>query len=168
MAGFTTDFSEVNDFGGVADGTYEAVVKKAEEGVNKNGKSRINFDLVIRRDVDQKFGGAHIFDEMYPSKETGKYNKGILMTFAKAAGMEDGKSYDDFEDFLNDFVGRPVKVSVANETEEYNGKTYDRLRIRKRAMTSFPTVDLAMNGVTSVNAFAGAKEIELNNDDLPF
>lgn len=165
--GFELDYSGISEGGSLSSGTYEVVIKRAEEGTNPNGKSRINFDMIIRRDVDQKFAGAHIFDSFWPSKADGKYNKNMLMQTAKAAGLENGKQYSDFGDFLEDFTNKPMQVRITVGTREYEGKTYDDIRVRNRNMTNFPTVDLAMNGLMQ-DVLQGGQEVDITEDDLPF
>lgn len=164
---FKLDFSEVNDNDyNIADGEYEVAVKKAEEGTNPNGKSRLHFDLVIRKDItDQRFGGAHIFDDMYPQAVDGKYNNSILMGFAKAAGLNEGQEFKDFGDFLDAFVGKPLRVRVKNEKSSWQGKEYENLRVKVRNVSKFPQVDYRANGI---DLFAGGEEVNISADDLPF
>lgn len=139
MAEFTLDFSKADD-GSIKDGTYEAVISSVKEDAAKTGTEFLNFDVVVRNDIDQKYKNAHVFQKVWRSKETGKYNQGRLMAIAKAAGMQDGKHYTSFEDFCNDFTGQPVKITVRNSTREYQGKTYDDTEIRRYEVSEFPDV----------------------------
>ena len=164
MADFTLDYSDISEGGTISDGDYEVVIKKAAEGTNVNGKSRINFDMIIRRDVDQRFAGAHIFEDFWPSKSDGKYNKNMLMQMAKSAGLENGKKYSDFGDFLSDFSNKALKVRVKIEKSEYNGTEYENIRVRNRSETKFPKIDLAMN---NLDGLAGT-EVEIADNELPF
>lgn len=52
------------------------------------------------------------------------------MSLAKAFGLPDGKEYQSFENFLEDFAMRPAKVKAKNEQKEYNGKTHDNTNIK--------------------------------------
>lgn len=164
---FTLDFSKADE-GNVADGTYETVVSTVTEDTAGTGNEFLKFDLIVRNDVDQKFKNSHIFQPVYRSKETGKYPQGRLMAIAKAAGLVDGKSYNDFEDFCNDFQGQPIQVTVRNETEEYKGRTHTRLNVIRGGWkkTAFPQVQHQWKkGMESTTA---APSVGVSDDDLPF
>lgn len=172
MTGFDLDFSKAND-GNIADGTYEAVISFVKEDANKNtGTEFINFDLVVRNDVDQKYKNSHIFHRVWRSKDTGKYNQGRLMAIAQAAGMTDKKHYNSFEDFMKDFTGAPVKVTVRTKTSEYNGKTYDNTDVTRWAKTDFPQIAHQWKPGTEPgsNPFNGSTTAAptVQDDDLPF
>lgn len=124
--GFTTDFSDVKEYQEFKEQDYEMIVFDAYEAENKNGKMRVVIDYVVRNDVQQEKQNAHLWDEQYKSTQTGKYHFGILMGKAKALGIPEGKNYDSFEQFLNDFKGRTAKVRV--KLEEYNGEKYPKVR----------------------------------------
>ncbi len=52
--GFKVDYNEAQEFGNVADGDYEVVIFNVTEEATKSGAENINFDMVIRNDIDQK------------------------------------------------------------------------------------------------------------------
>ena len=128
--GFKVDYNEAQEFGNVADGDYEVVIFNVTEEATKSGAENINFDMVIRNDIDQKYKNSHLFHKVWKAKETGKYNRGAVMALAKNFGLPDGKNYDSFDKFLEDFALRTAKVRVKNEQSEYNGKTYDNTNIQ--------------------------------------
>lgn len=174
MTGFDLDFSKAND-GNIQDGTYETVIAFVKEDANQNtGTEFINFDLIVRNDLDQKYKNSHVFHRVWRAKETGKYNQGMLMAIAKAAGMQDGKHYNSFDDFMHDFTGQPVKITVRNKTREYNGKTYDDVNITRWASTDFPQVAHKWKDGTAPqsagsNQFGNQTEVvDVSDDDLPF
>ena len=49
-------------------------------------------------------------------------------------------------------VGKPLKVTVKNETSEYNGKTYENLNVKR----------------IEKSELSGMQAPELNDIDLPF
>lgn len=177
---FKLDFSETKDFPDVQDGDYECVISNVLQDANPNtGTEFINFDLVIRNDIKQPFTNSHIFQRIYRAKDTQKYPKNYLMRIAQAAGLTDGKEYNSFEDFMKDFVGKPLLVRVKNETSEYNGKTYTNLNIKRWNKTKFPDVNHKWPDRMNPNlikddvlpdpmAGDAADTPEVNDDDLPF
>ena len=81
------DYSEATDFV-VENGTYEVVINEAKQDVFKNsGMDYLQFDLIIRNDItNQNSKNMHIFYRIFPSKETGKFPKGLLLAVGKNAG----------------------------------------------------------------------------------
>lgn len=167
MTGFKVDYNEAQDFGAVPDGDYEVVIFNVSEDASKGGTEFINFDMVIRNDVQQPKGNSHLFHKVWKSKETGKYNRGMIMSLAKAFGLQDGKEYASFDQFLQDFAMRTAKVRVKNETSEYNGKTYENTNIKKIEQTQFS--NLQHQWKTKDNAPAQSNQsTTISNDSLPF
>lgn len=156
--GFTTDFSEVKEYSEFKEQPYEMIVLDAYEAENKNGKLRVVIEYVVRNDVQQEKQNAHLWDEQYKQTTTGKYHFGILMGKAKALGIPEGKNYDNFEDFLNDFKGRCAKVTV--KLEEYNGEKYPKVRYTNA--TEMPN---CQHQWAEKGAPAAAN---ISEDDLPF
>lgn len=155
--GFTTDFSDVKEYQEFKDQDYEMIVFDAYEAENKNGKPRVVIDYVVRNDVQQEKQNAHLWDEQYRSTQTNKYHMGILMGKAKALGIPEGKHYDSFEAFLNDFKGRTAKVRV--KLEEYNGEKYPKVRFTNAS--DVPNSHHVWKEQTTASA-------PVNDVDLPF
>ena len=168
--GFKVNYDEAQDFGAVPDGTYEVVIFNAREDVTQGGAENINFDMIIRNDIDQPRKNSHLFHKLWKAKATGKYNRGMIMYLAKTFGLQDGKDYASFEDFLNDFSGKVAKVQVKNEQSEYNGKTYDNTNIKKFEASAFPQLQHVWktNNKEEVPDFGPGTSIDINDDDLPF
>lgn len=134
MAGFSLDFNDVFE-GKIEDGNYEIVINKCAENVTPGGAEYIDFDLIVRNDVDQKYKNVHIFHKVWKAKDTGKYNMKTFNTIGKACQLQNGKSYKSFEDLLNDYVMKTAIVNVKNETSEYNGKTYENTNVKYWAVS---------------------------------
>lgn len=149
----------------IADGTYEVFIEKAFEDATKNGAEYINFWLRIRNDIKQKSQNQVIFHAIWKGKETGKYNSGMINTIGKAAQLPNGKSYKSMEELLNDFIKKPLKVTVKNETSDYNGKTYENLNVKAQSQTEFPDLQhVSKEKDTSKNN----DSIDIKDEDLPF
>lgn len=127
--GFSLDFNDVFE-GQIADGNYEVVVHKIGEDASPSGAEFIQFDLIIRNDVEQKHKNNHIFHKVWKAKDTGKYNMKTFNTIGKACQLQNGKSYKSLEELLNDFVMKTAVINVKNEQSEYNGQTYNNLNVK--------------------------------------
>ena len=139
---FTADFSKATEFTPVKDGNYEVIVKAAYEDATKGGAEFINIDFVIRNDIEQEFKNSHIFHKLWKQKADGKYNFGMMMALAKNLRMQDGKKYNNLQEFLDDFVGKVCKVRVANEksVSKSNGQTYDNLNVKQTTFSAYPSI----------------------------
>lgn len=139
---FTADFSQATEFTPVKDGNYEVIVKAAYEDATKGGAEYINIDLVVRNDIEQEFKNCHIFHKLWKKKADGKYNFGMMMALAKNLRMQDGKKYNNLQEFLDDFVGKVCKVRVANEksTSADGSKTYENLNVKQITFSAYPSI----------------------------
>lgn len=169
--GFSLDFADVYEgTGRIADGNYEVVVNRCNEDATPGGAEFIEFDLIIRNDVDQAFKNSHIFHKVWKAKDTGKYNMKTFNTIGKACQLQNGKSYKSLEELLNDYFHKTALVNVKNEESEYNGKTYTNTNIKYWAPSK-------LNGpchhqfkkkedMTVSDMMAGG--IDISDDMLPF
>lgn len=175
---FEMDYSKATE-GSVSDGTYEAIIKSAQFKLSKSEKQYINFDLVIRNDVKQHYHNMHIFNKAWPKKGTRDYSMPFLFMIGMNAGIPNKMKFDSLDDMLAQFAGKPVKVTVKNETSEYNGKEYTNLNIKKWAKTEFPDVQHKwkteseetsnLSGPQETGSFAdNGQPVQIDEDDLPF
>lgn len=167
---FTLDTNDIFE-GGITDGIYEVVIDKVIPKATPGGTEYVQFDLIVRNDVDQKFKNVHIFHSVWKAKATGKYNPKAFNTIGKACRMQNGKVYNNFDEMLADFEKRVCKVKVKNETSTRDGKTYENLNVKEwgetqliQCMHSFKTADNSDMSVSQQQA-AG---IQVDADNLPF
>lgn len=164
MTGFQLDFNDTFA-GGIEDGTYEVVVNRANEDATQGGAEYAELDLIIRNDVDQKHKNQHIFAKVWKSKKTNKYNFQMFNTIGKALRLENGRSYNGIGDLLSDFEFKGARVTVKNETSEYNGKTYDNLDVKSWAQSKFPNIQHQYKDPAPKN---DTPTETITDDDLPF
>jgi|SRR6185312_7782608 len=174
MTGFSLDFNDTMS-GAIKDGTYECLIVKSGENVNKNNKELVEFWLIIRNDIaHQEHKNQMIFENRYPNGQTGKHYMPYFNTVGKAAGLQAGKTYRSMKELLDDYLNKPVKVTVANETSEYQGKTYENLNIKSWEKTDFPNVQHVHKskdggGNSTPQASTPVDNTQLmSDDDLPF
>ena len=169
MTGFTLDFENTFDGGQIEDGTYEVLITQAIENATPSGAEFVDLRLTIRNDIDQKYKNMIIFEKLWKAKDTGKYNMRMFNTIGKAAQLQKGKTYTSLKDLLDDFLNKPVRVTVKNETNEYKGKTYENLRVKRWEQTKFPQIQHQFK--SKDNMTVGEMQssgITIDDDDLPF
>ena len=176
---FKIDYSQADTMEGIQDGTYEAVFYMMNEDTNPNtGNDFIRIDLIVRNDIDQKFKNAHVFDQMYKARDTGKFSMKRLAWMASAAQLDQKKEYNSMDELCEDFVGHPVKITVKNSDEEYNGKVYHHTNITRLAKTDFPKLNHQWKDTpeklkgqtkgTGTIDLSEADTTEVEPDSLPF
>ncbi|AXF54596.1 DUF669 domain-containing protein [Salicibibacter kimchii] len=166
MGEFNLDFNDVYEGKGqIKDGWYEVIVNRCNEDAAPNGAEYAEFDLIIRNDIDQSHQNQHIFEKNFKAKSTHKYNMKIFNTIGKACQLENGKTYNSFDDLLNDYVGKTALVYVKNETSEYNGKTYENLNVKMWNQSKFPDVQHVPK---SGGEGSSPQPVDISDDDLPF
>lgn len=169
MSSFKLDFSEVKDFSAIPDGDYEIILNKIAEDASPSGSEYINFDLIIRNDIQQERQNAHLFHRIWKSKSENRYNKNMVMQAAKAFGLPDGKQYESFDDFLGDFVVKPARVTVKNETSEYNGKTYENTNVKFFNKTNFPDINHVFKSKNTTDpSQVNPNSPTISDENLPF
>jgi len=170
MAGFNLDFENVYEGNGgqVEDGWYEVVVNRCNEDATPSGAEYTEFDLVIRNDLDQPSKNMHIFEKNFKAKATGKYNMTIFNTIGKACQLQNGKTYNSFDELLKDFEGKTALVFAKNEENENNGKTYNNLNVKMWNKTKFPDVQHQFKGKDQGGAPMNGGAIDIQDNDLPF
>lgn len=166
--GFQLDQNDVYEGnGGIKDGYYEVIVNRCNEDATPSGAEYTEFDLIIRNDLDQPHTNQHIFEKNFKAKATGKYNMTMFNTIGKACQLENGKTYNSFEELLQDFVGKTALVFVKNEESEYKGKTYNNLNVKSWAQSKFPDIQHQFKGDDKGGApFKDTPQID--DSQLPF
>ena len=89
------------------------------------------------------------------------------MAVAQALNLEDGKAYADLDDLLNDFYSKTCRVTVKNETSEYNGKTYENLTVKRWEQSK--TKGIVNHQFKNKNVPTQNNTVtEVTDDNLPF
>lgn len=151
---FTIDYSKAKEFASITDGTYETFIEKAVQDATKKGADFINIHFRIRKDFQQEFQNNIIFHRIFAKKEDGKYPEGVIHNLAKQAGIPEGTQFKSLDDYLNQLLNKCLKITVKNETSEYNGNTYNNLNVKRIEKSDIPAM---VNHVE-----------EFKEDDLPF
>lgn len=126
--GFSTDYTEVNNFDLIPKGEYEVIIKNIEERTTQKGATGLNLTLVIRNDVEQKYQNRLVFHTLWKRKEPTQadmqvqgYSFKQIMSLAKVANLPNGKSYETVNELCVDLINHVMRVTVDHDT--YNGNT---------------------------------------------
>lgn len=135
MGIFKNDFSDAQKAVGFSqkpEGDYEVIVMSAEEKTFKTGTVGLNFKFLIRNDVEQPAQNSYLFHTFWKPKTQSKNDRFVdgfsfsqMMWLAKQAGLENGKEYQNFNEFLKDFIGKCLGVTM--EYDEWKGKKQERI-----------------------------------------
>ena len=132
--GFSTNYEDVQDFDLIPKGEYEVIITKIEERTTQNGATGLNFTLVIRNDVEQKYQNRCIFHTLWKRKEptqadmqVQEYSFKQIMQLAKAVRLPSGMSCISLEckhvfktAVTSDTVAeRPTETFVSNSFDDY-------------------------------------------------
>lgn len=157
MGIFSVNYEAAEQFAAIEDGTYEVYIAQAEQSATQNGTDFLDIRLKIRDDFQQKFRNNLIFDKIYVNKSTLEYPIWVLQMYCKAAKVPENTNIQTIEQFLDLIKGKSMKVTVKNETSEWNGKTYENLRVKKREQSELAPYSAKAE-----------KTPEVSDLDLPF
>ena len=175
MALFTTNYKDLNDKNTpVPEGVYECIIEETGPDATPGGTEYIKVNLRIRKDLDQALpntnGKQHnrlVFMNIWKRKKTGKYDPSDLNFIMKAAGYPENTPVEDWDDWTNKLVGKPVKVKVTIDKPEYQGKTTERNQVWAN---SFKPTDYPLQGSQNNQDPFDQKgnTTEISDKDLPF
>lgn len=138
-------------YGPLPTGEYEMIINKAQETATKNGAESFQIDLIVRNDLDgvpalaetnKKYHNRHVFNDNWKRKATGQYDMQGFQYILQAVGVPEGTTIATIDDFARLLVGKPVKVYVKEEDNEYNGTVtkVNRVAPWNYSQTAFPNV----------------------------
>lgn len=150
------------------EGDYE-VILKLEKKTLSTGKEKVSLDFKVRDDVDQKFRGSHIFDDIWPDKNNPywfdliKLNKLVKTQKGLPTYQERFNDVDECILFLN---GTAMIITVENVYDEYIGNDKSKVKYLSYRPSQHPL------GTTNVGSSATTESEKTDSgivaDDLPF
>ena len=160
---FSKANAEKKEYEKIPDGDYEAVVDSLKEATTKNGKEKIAISFKIRDDVEQPCKGRLVWDDIWKEKDDpSQYNHLRLDQLIGTQHVEDGTSFETVDEIARVMVGAFLIIHVKNETDEWQGVSYERTRVKYYKSTKHPaqTLSAPQKGNTA--------SIEIDDDDMPF
>lgn len=182
---FTTDYSALsdNDYSPMPTAEYEMVIQRVERKTTKNGKEAITFWLVVRNDLTKvpelaeqngKYANRYVFDDHWKRDVNGKYQLNVnnLMYVLQAAGVPEGTSFSSFDDFNNAVAGKPVRVYVKKEFDDYSQQEINTVAPWNYSKSQYPTVNHTWKESSNNNNQQSdpvvTNGVEVKDNDLPF
>lgn len=164
------------------EGTYECLIDLPSEEATKGGTEYFQIPLTVRNDLDgvealketnAKFHNRKTFDfKIWKRKTTGKYDSQNFSDVLTAVGVPDGTEINSQEQLINFLTGKPVKVFIKKTMNTYKGKESEVNQIAPWNLerTNYPNVQHVSKNKKekSTDSFTNVKEIEVDNDKLPF
>jgi len=96
----------------IAEGDYEVQCVKCEQGLTKTTYTPvINFDFVVRKDVEQPYGGKHVFKSFYQDDDTKEWPVDKIGRYAHSLGIPKDQEFD-----LSDLVGLCCMLRIKHYT----------------------------------------------------
>lgn len=194
MSFLTTNYenNQSNTYGALPQGEYEMVINKAYEDATPNGAENFTIDLIVRNDLEKvpalaetngKYANRHVFNQNWKRKATNQYDLESFQYILEAVGVPEGTQIASIDDFAKILVGKPVKVYVKKEVDEYNTTDPDNPEYRNQvapwnySKSDYPNIqhqfkdDDKNNQQTTKedNPFSNVSSgSDISNDDLPF
>lgn len=112
----------------IPEGDYEVVIKEVKEGTSTNkGTPYVQFELVIRNDINQQYKNKHLWYVVYDTPTTRERGifPGNIYKVLKHAGIPDKSEFKDYQDVTRAIFGRPIIATVKHS--EYNGQTQEKV-----------------------------------------
>lgn len=131
MSFITTDYSKIsnNNYEALPTGEYEMVIRQVMETATPRGAESLQIDLIVRNDVQQvpalaatngKYANRHVFMDNWKRKATNQYDLEGFMYILEAVGVPEGTPINSIDDFIDLLTGKPVRVYVKKEVDDYN------------------------------------------------
>lgn len=135
---FNVNHDEAAEYELLPEGEYEVIIKSCKQTTSKNGTPCVNMQLVVRNDVAQSCQNYVLWDNLWKRREPTSADMAVegysvkqVQSLSKAAGLPNGKSYADINEWAADLAGKLIRVTI--EHEEYQGSKYARVKWRNES-----------------------------------
>ena len=193
MSFITTNYKENkhNNFEPLPTGTYELLINKVQEHATPSGAESMQIDFIVRNDLDNvpelsetnaKYHNRHVFMENWKRHATNQYDTKGFQYLLEAAQVPEGTSIDSIDDFMNILTGKPMRVYVKKDVDDYQTERQNKKVYRNDIApysvekSKFPQVNHqqknnAVADATVEDPFAdksNSNKVNISNDNLPF
>ena len=150
----------------IPEGKYECVCSACSEKTSLSGKPYVEFDFLIRKDVEQSAQGRHIFKKFFKD-DNGNYPEAKIGKYANALGIPAGSDFEYWQ-----LRGMLCVVAVKNFKDDETGEMRDCVfftessKYKPKEVTSEDFSEVDASGVfDDANADFSAS---ITKDDIPF
>lgn len=158
-------FNKQAEFKPLSIGDYEAYLEEYKYDTTTTGKNLIRLKFRIRDDIEQEGKNRVVNDAVWSKKDNNEeYIMFKIMQLIGAVdpNLEDGHTFKDLNDALDFCKGKPIKIYVAQRTNNTNGNIENDVGKYKSSEKKFNSLNLNKdpNDVTTYEV--------TDDDDLPF
>lgn len=122
--GFKIDHSQGDGFEQIKPGEYEVKPINYTLDKAKTGSNMVIVDYEIRSDVDQPCQGQKIMYDNFVVSDNSMWR---FHQASKAAGFPDGKEFESFRDWCEEFMNKPIRILTVLE-KQTNGREYAKVK----------------------------------------
>ena len=192
MSFLTTNYEslESNEYGALPTGEYEMIINKAYEDATPSGAENLTVDLIVRNDLTQvtglsesngKYANRHVFNANWKRKATNQYDLENFQHILEAVGVPAGTAIESVDHFCQLLTGKPVRVYVKKEVDDYN-TTDPNNPVYRNAVApwnysksqfpnsnhTFPDGQSPQSLTTDNNPFEKRDVADISDSDIPF
>jgi hypothetical protein len=116
----------------IEEGEYECIIAEAEVKESAKGNPMLKLTITIRNDVKQPHRKQKLWDYLVDTEKAHfKFQQ-----VAKAVGIPSGTVMKTLEDYRLAILFKPVRISVIQEDNTYNGETKKQARIKTYSLAT--------------------------------
>lgn len=159
-------FSNTQTYDLIKAGTYEVELEASFRQVESTGRKYIACRFVIRKDLEQEFGGRSIIDKIWEDKvNPGTYDSRKLQKLLLVQGADGKYNFNDYEELVQHLNGFLLRITIVEkEPDDYNENAYNEVKFMSYAKSQ--ALPKQIGGVNQENSNTTA--IDVDDSDLPF
>lgn len=175
MSFMTTNYKDVQEssFEPLPQAEYEMLISKAQEAATKNGKEKLQIDLVVREDLDnvkgmeetnKKYHRRHVFNDIWKQNIRGNYqfDTSKFQYILDAIGVPENYEINSVDELIELITGRAVRVFVKKQFSEYNNEDENTVAPWGYKKTEFPLTK------QQPSFERDEQSVDITDSDLPF
>lgn len=148
----------------IPEGKYECVCVSCQQKESQKGTPYIEFEFLIRNDVEQAAKGRHIFKKFFKD-DNGQWPEAKIGKYANSLGVPVGEDFEYWQ-----LRGMFCIVAVKNYTDDDTGEIRDCVYFT--APSKFQQKEAAPSDFSDVPAsetpFAEEGSFDVKSEDIPF
>jgi len=129
------------DFNLLPKGEYEVTLTKFETVTLDSGAKKLESWYEIRKDVDQKYKGRLVFDDIWKEKESDFYNRKRIGKMLSAITLPADAKLETTEDVLPLLRGQSMIIGVNIGMDEYYQQEVNYISYFKKSANPIPQAE---------------------------
>lgn len=154
-------FTKENDYSLLNEGEYEVIIERIEEKVTQNGKKNISIMFRVREDLEQEGKNRILFESIWKERDTDFYNRKRLNQLIGTQHFEDGKTFKDIADVLDNLKNAYLIVNVKQVYNDYKQED-------ENSIAYYKSSNHLPKALSAESVSKNTKGIEIPDEDLPF